>query len=85
MTNMSYGYSQRLVAANEKADSALEGVRLGRFCIQHDIPVSVVAGALGVSRMTVYNWFGGVTSPTPELKVRIRDWVAHATQFASQA
>jgi transcriptional regulator with XRE-family HTH domain len=82
---MSIGYSQKLVAANKQARSTLKGVRLGRFCIKHDIPVSVVAKALGVSRMTVYNWFSGVTSPTPELEERIRDWVAQATQSTSQA
>ena len=79
MTNMSYGYSQRLVAANEKADSALEGVRLGRFCIKHDIPVSVVAKALGVSRMTVYNWFSGVTAPKTSKLPTIKKFIETIT------
>lgn len=82
---MSYGYSRKLVSANKQASATLKGVRLGRFCIKHDIPVSEVAKALGVSRMTVYNWFSGVTSPTPELEERIAGWVAQATQSASQA
>lgn len=82
---MSIGYSQRLVLANKKADSKSVGVRLGRFCIKHDIPVAVVAGALGVSRMTIYNWFSGDTNPAPELEVRIRDWVASATPISSHA
>jgi hypothetical protein len=59
---MSYGYSVRLIALNKKADSKLLGVRLGRVCIQQNIPVSTVASRLGVSRQTVYNWFMGETN-----------------------
>jgi transcriptional regulator with XRE-family HTH domain len=59
---MSYGYSARLIALNKKADSKLLGVRLGRVCIQQNIPVSTVASRLGVSRQTIYNWFMGETN-----------------------
>lgn len=59
---MSYGYSARLIALNKKADSKLLGVRLGRVCIQQNIPVSTVAARLGVSRQTIYNWFMGETN-----------------------
>lgn len=61
---MSYGYSQRLVCANKKADAKSLGVALGRLCIDLEIPVGTVANRLGVSRATVYNWFWGVTHPT---------------------
>lgn len=30
---------------------------LGRWAIHHDIPVTFISKALGVSRQTVYNWF----------------------------
>jgi DNA-binding XRE family transcriptional regulator len=60
---MSDGYSNRLVQLNNKADQSLLGVRLGRVCIEHDVPVSTVASELGVSRQTVYNWFCGVSTP----------------------
>lgn len=60
---MSYGYSNRLVELNNKADDRLLGVRLGRVCIAKDIPVSDVAIQLGVTRQTVYNWFCGVNAP----------------------
>ena len=72
---MSYGYSRRLVDANKKASSSSVGVRLGRLCIRHDIPVATVAGVMGVSRVTVYNWFSGTTTPAPALEQRIREWV----------
>jgi len=60
---MSYGYSSRLIEANRKADVSHLGVSLGRKCIKHDIPVSQIAKQLGVSRMTVYNWFTGLHTP----------------------
>jgi transcriptional regulator with XRE-family HTH domain len=63
---MSYGYSMSLVFANKKADTTNPGVALGRFCIDRDIPVTQVAAELGVSRMTIYNWFSGYAIPTRE-------------------
>jgi hypothetical protein len=60
---MSYGYSQRLVEANKKADEQSWGVLLGRKCIALDIPVNVIATRFNVSRATVYNWFWGATTP----------------------
>lgn len=60
---MGYGYSARLIELNKQADKRLLGVRLGRVCIKHNIPVADVASTLGVSRQTVYNWFTGDTSP----------------------
>ena len=60
---MSYGYSQRLIEANKKADKKSLGVALGRLCISRGIPVSEVAIKLGVTRATVYNWFWGLRTP----------------------
>lgn len=62
---MSYGYSAKVVALNQQADRSNLGVRLGRACIKKDIPVSMVATTLGVSRQTLYNWFVGKSSPQP--------------------
>lgn len=73
---MSYGYSIKLVEANQKADVQHLGVRLGRKCIQHGIPVSKVASDLGATRQTVYNWFCGVTTPQGEFLRLIRDYIA---------
>ena len=60
---MSYGYSARLIASNKKANQRLLGVKLGKVCIKHDIPVTVISEELGVSRQTIYNWFGGESVP----------------------
>jgi DNA-binding XRE family transcriptional regulator len=62
---MTYGYSQKLVDANKKADADSLGVALGRFCIEREITATQVAVELGVSRMTVYNWFWGEFTPSP--------------------
>jgi hypothetical protein len=57
------GYSKRLIDDNRAAKATHIGVKLGRLCIKMDIPVTHVAEYCGVSRMTVYNWFKGLTYP----------------------
>jgi len=64
---MAQGYSLRLVEQNRKADGRELGVRLGRVCIEHNVPVAVVAQRFGVTRQTVYNWFRGSSTPNPDL------------------
>lgn len=58
------GYSLNVVNANKEADQKLPGVRLGRLCIQHDIPIEQIAKKCGVSRVTIYSWFKGAVKPT---------------------
>jgi transcriptional regulator with XRE-family HTH domain len=60
---MSHGYTLRLRDLNRRADSRNVGVRLGKLCIKHGVPVTAVAQRMGVSRATVYNWFCGATAP----------------------
>ena len=72
---MSYGYSQRLVDANNKADANSCGVYLGRSCIKLGVPVSDVAQKLGVSRATVYNWFWGLVAPSPTHADKIAEFI----------
>jgi transposase len=60
---MSYGYSSRIVQLNKKAKKSNLGVILGRLCIARGVEVAVVAARLGVSRMTIYNWFVGAHEP----------------------
>lgn len=73
---MTYGYSQSLVAANKKANAKSLGVALGRFCVVRGIPATKVAGALGVSRTTVYNWFVGEFTPSPDHSEQIERFMA---------
>ena len=74
---MSVGYSRKLIHMNDEASDALIGVRLGRVCINNDVPVIDVANRLGVSRQTVYNWFCGAKSPQDQtIKRAILDYMA---------
>lgn len=57
------GYSRRVVSVNAEADQSLPGVKLGKFCIRRDIPVSFVSSYFDVSRMSVYKWFSGEWTP----------------------
>jgi hypothetical protein len=74
---MSKGYSLRLLDLNRRAPSKLLGVRLGRACIKHDVPVTIVAQRMGVTRQTVYHWFAGTTNPQPALVTLIEIYLAH--------
>lgn len=72
---MSYGYSLRLVEANKRSESQSLGVALGKLCIAKNVPVQEVADQLGVTRMTVYNWFWGESEPSPNLGERIESYM----------
>jgi transcriptional regulator with XRE-family HTH domain len=74
---MPYGYSQSLVYANKQASIKSLGVALGRVCIRANISVSEVADALGVTRMTIYNWFKGDAIPYPCYAEAISDYISH--------
>lgn len=74
---MSYGYSQRIIEANNSAPKDLLGVALGRVCIAKDVPVAEVAGTIGVSRETIYNWFSGVYEPHPSLHLAVNEFISY--------
>jgi len=67
------GYSQRVVRTNKEADQKNLGVRLGKFCIARDIPVTDVMAYFDVTKQTVYNWFVGVHSPGPRHSKKIQE------------
>lgn len=76
---MSYGYSLRLIERNRQASEKHLGVRLGRQCILHQVPVSTVAKEFGVTRQTVYNWFSGISTPADTLHTLILSYLAKLT------
>lgn len=73
---MSHGYTLRIRDLNAKANQRKLGVRLGRLCIEHDVPVTVVAQRMGVTRATVYNWFCGVSAPQASAVSLIESYIA---------
>ena len=64
---MNNRYSLSIMLLNQQAEQNRLGVKLGKKCIKLGIPVAEVAGRVGVSRQTVYNWFIGAYDPKPEL------------------
>jgi hypothetical protein len=69
------GYTLRIVRANKVANAKSPGVKLGRICIEKDIPVREVAEYFGVSRMTIYKWFVGEWIPRKIHTEKISDIV----------
>ena len=65
---MSQGYSLRLRDLNRRAPS--------KVCVKHNVPVTVVAQRMGVTRQTVYNWFAGTTNPQPALTSLVESYIA---------
>jgi hypothetical protein len=66
------GYSFRLVEAIRAADPKHIGVRLGKYSIAKDIPVTEIAEYFSVSRMTVYQWFTGASTPHKDKAEKIK-------------
>lgn len=76
---MSYGYSLRLIERNSQANENKLGVRLGRACIKHNVPVTIVASRFGVTRQTVYNWFSGTGNPAEPLHGLVTQYISTLT------
>jgi len=56
---MPRSYSYEFLVGLKDADPTRLGVRLGRLCVEANLPAAYVAKAVGVSRMTIYSWFRG--------------------------
>jgi hypothetical protein len=69
------GYTLQTVRLNRDADGKCVGVRLGRYCIAKDIPVTDVMAFFNVSKQTVYNWFVGIHPPNKTHAKTIRDFL----------
>lgn len=52
-------YSDKLILLLSADESNHIGKQLGRVCVKANLPMLYVAEALGVSRMTLFNWFRG--------------------------
>jgi hypothetical protein len=56
---MPRSYGDKFLVALKDGDPNRLGVRLGRLCVEANIPAAYVAKALETSRTTVYAWFRG--------------------------
>lgn len=57
---MPRNYSEKfLLDLHKTYDPDRTGVKLAKACVKANLPAKYVAGAVGVTRMTVYSWFRG--------------------------
>jgi hypothetical protein len=69
------GYSLRIADAVRAGDDALPWMKLGKLCVDRNIPVDTVAKELGVSRPAVYAWFFGHSTPSQKSVERILAYI----------
>ena len=62
-------YGDKLLIQLQQGDASLLGVRLGRLCVEANLPVSYVATVLEVTRNTVHLWFRGQVMHESKRKV----------------
>ena len=73
--NKMIGYTLALVLAVKRAPKHKLGVRLGKACIEANIPISQVAADFKVTRPTVYAWFTGKSQPNWRQEVAIEKYI----------
>ena len=56
---MPRSYDHKFLLDLQKADPNRLGVKLGRVCVEANLPAAYVAKVLDTSRTTVYSWFRG--------------------------
>lgn len=56
---MPRSYGHKFLIALKDSDPTRLGVKLGRLCVEANLPAAYVAKALETSRTTVYAWFRG--------------------------
>jgi len=57
--SMAKNYTERFLRDQTSFNESRLGIQFGRLCVKANLPPSMIANALGVSRQTVYNWFKG--------------------------
>lgn len=69
------GYTLALVQAVRRAPKHKLGVRLGKACIDANVPISQVAKDFRVTRPTVYAWFTGRSNPNWRQEIAIENYI----------
>lgn len=73
---MAKGYSTLTVREIHEADADLLGVKLGKICVEREIPVADISEHFHVSRVTVYSWFRGKTVVSGKHADKMRTLIA---------
>lgn len=70
------GYSRKLANSVENSSAPHKlGVRLGKYCVEHEISVAEIAERFKVSRPTIYNWFNGIYDPHEDQAEEIENFL----------
>lgn len=56
---MPRSYDYKFLLELQRADPSRLGVKLGRVCVEANLPAAYVSKVLGTSRTTIYAWFRG--------------------------
>jgi hypothetical protein len=65
-------YSSKLVEAVRGAEGYKMGLDLAKVCIDANLPALYVSQVLGVTRMTLHNWFrGGAVRPARRERIEL--------------
>lgn len=78
MHGYSYAFIKRIHTL-AKNKTAPVGVQLGAIAVQHEIPISKIAERVGVSRMTVYDWFTGKYEPKQSNLAKLKAYIERAS------
>ena len=70
------GYSTSFVRAIAEGRLPDLVEQFANHCVAREIPVSVVAEQIGVTRATVYAWFTGRAAPRARHQEKIRHFMA---------
>jgi len=73
------GYTLALVKTVRRAPKHKLGVRLGKACIDANIPISQVARDFRVTRPTIYAWFTGKSNPNWRQEIAIENYIKKLT------
>jgi len=71
---MPRSYDHKFLLQLQKADPNRLGVKLGRLCVEANLPAAYVAKVLETSRNTIYSWFRG-QGIREERRVRVETFI----------
>jgi hypothetical protein len=80
---MPRSYGDKFLVELKDGDPTRLGVKLGRLCVEANLPAAYVAKALGTSRTTVYAWFRG-QGVREEKRIRIEAFISLVENDMSQ-
>lgn len=76
MNRYTLGFKQKVL----NADQEKVGVQYAIKFIEEGISVETVANNVGMSRMTIYNWFVGRTSPNEKQVAQLEELLQEHTK-----